>query len=61
MNAVGYVIRQDGGRYKGTFCTVSIKADIYILPNIQKTAYTQFNFRMMTEVDVIGAGWVRKG
>jgi uncharacterized protein (DUF736 family) len=38
LNAVGYVTKQTDGRYKGTLRTVSIKADIDILPNIQKSA-----------------------
>jgi uncharacterized protein (DUF736 family) len=55
LNAVGYVIRQADGCYKGTLRTVSIKADIDILPNTQKTSDSQPDFRLMIEADKIGA------
>ena len=61
MTAIGYVTKQADGHYKGTLRTVSIKADIDILPNIQKTSDTQPDFRVMTEGIEIGAGWTRKG
>ena len=61
LNAVGYVTKQTFGRYKGTLRTVNIKAEIDILPNTQKTSDTQLNFRMMTEADEIGVGWMRMG
>jgi uncharacterized protein (DUF736 family) len=61
MTAIGYVTKQTDGRYKGTLRTVSIKADIDILPNVQKTSDTQPDFRVMTEGIEIGAGWTRKG
>jgi uncharacterized protein (DUF736 family) len=48
LNAVGNVIKQTDGRYNGTLRTASIKADIDTLPNMQKTADTKSNFRMMT-------------
>jgi uncharacterized protein (DUF736 family) len=61
MTAIGYVTKQSDGRYKGTLRTVSIKADIDILPNIQKTSDSQPDFRVMTEGIEIGAGWSKKG
>jgi uncharacterized protein (DUF736 family) len=61
LNAIGNVIKQANGRYKRTLRTVSIKADIDILPNAQKTSDTQPDFRVMTEGIKIGAGWTRKG
>jgi uncharacterized protein (DUF736 family) len=61
MTAIGYVTKQADGHYKGTLRTVSIKADIDILPNIQKTSDSQPDFRVMTEGIEIGAGWTRKG
>jgi uncharacterized protein (DUF736 family) len=41
--------------------TVSIKADIDILPNIQKTSDSQPEFRMMTETNEIDENWTFKG
>jgi uncharacterized protein (DUF736 family) len=61
MTAIGYVTKQADGRYKGTLRTVSIKADIDILPNIQKTSDSQPDFRVVTEGIEIGAGWSKKG
>jgi uncharacterized protein (DUF736 family) len=56
LNAVGYVTKQADRRYKATLRTVSIKADMYILPNIRKTADTQLDFRIMKEADEISSG-----
>ena len=61
MTAIGYVTKQGDGRYKGHLRTVSIKAEIDILPNIQKTADSQPDFRVLTQGIEIGAGWTRKG
>jgi uncharacterized protein (DUF736 family) len=61
MTAIGYVTKQADGHYKGTLRTVSIKADIDILPNTQKTSDSQPDFRVVTEGIEIGAGWTRKG
>jgi len=55
LNAVGYVTKQTDGRYKGTLRTVIIKADIDILPNIQKAFESQLDVRFMTEADDFGA------
>ena len=60
LNAVGYVIKQVVGRHKNTLRTLSIKADIDILPNIQKTSDSQPDFRVVTEGIKIGTGWTRK-
>ena len=60
MTAIGYVTKQADGRYKGNLRTVSIKAEIDILPNIQKTSDSQPDFRVVTEGVEIGAGWTRK-
>jgi uncharacterized protein (DUF736 family) len=56
LNAVGYATKEADRRYKATLRTVSIKADIEILPNIKKTADTQLDFRTMKEADEIDLG-----
>ena len=61
MTAIGYVTKQADGHYKEILRTVSIKADIDIPPNIQKTSDRQPDFRVVTEGIEIGAGWTRKG
>jgi uncharacterized protein (DUF736 family) len=61
MTAIGYVTKQADGRYTGHLRTVSIQAEIDIVPNIQKNADAQPDFRVLTQGIEIGAGWTRKG
>ena len=61
LNVVGYATKQGDGHYKGTLRNVSMKADIDILPDIQKSDDTQLDFRMMTQVDEFGVGWLDDG
>lgn len=42
-------------------CTVSVKADIDMLTNIQKTSDSQPDFHLMTEADEIGVVWMQEG
>jgi uncharacterized protein (DUF736 family) len=55
------MIKQTEGRNKRNLRTVSIKADIDILPNSQKTADSQACFRVVTDSVAPSAGWTRKG
>ena len=61
MTAIGYVTKHDNGSYKGQLRTVSIRADIEIVPNRDKTAETHPDFRVVTQGVEIGAGWIRRG
>jgi uncharacterized protein (DUF736 family) len=61
MTAIGYVTKNDNGTYKGQLRTVSIRADIDIIPNRDKTAETHPDFRVLTQNVEIGAGWIRRG
>ena len=61
MPAIGYVTKQTNGGYKGPLKTLSIRADIDVVPNAGKTADTQPDFRVVTQGVEIGAGWVRTG
>ncbi|MBX4420597.1 DUF736 family protein, partial [Mycobacterium tuberculosis] len=45
----GTVTRTDNGGYKGQLKTVSIRADIDIVPNRDKTADTHPDFRVVTQ------------
>ena len=45
MTAIGYVTKNDNGSYKGQLKTVSIRADIDIIPNRDKSAETHPDFR----------------
>jgi uncharacterized protein (DUF736 family) len=61
MPAIGYVTKQANGGYKGYLKTVSIRADIDLVPNAAKSADIQPDFRVLTQGVEIGAGWVRTG
>jgi uncharacterized protein (DUF736 family) len=61
MTAIGYVTKLDNGGFKGQLKTVSIRADIDIVPNRDKSADTQPDFRVVTQGVEIGAGWTRRG
>ena len=61
MTAIGYVRKDNDGRYTGQLKTISIKADIDIVPNANKTTDSQPDFRVLTQGTEIGAGWTKKG
>jgi uncharacterized protein (DUF736 family) len=62
MPAIGYVTKQENGGYKGQLRTLSLRADIDIVPNTAKTADNQPDFRVLTRGNYeIGAGWLRTG
>jgi uncharacterized protein (DUF736 family) len=61
MTAIGYVTKRENGGYKGQLKTVSIRADIDIVPNRDKSAEQQPDFRVFTQGVEIGAGWIRRG
>ena len=61
MTAIGYVRKENDGRYIGQLKTISIKADIDIVPNANKTTDSQPDFRVLTQGTEIGAGWTKKG
>ncbi|RJF90304.1 DUF736 domain-containing protein [Sphingomonas cavernae] len=60
MPAIGYVTRNGEG-FKGQLRTVSIRAEIEIIPNRSKANDAQPDYRVMTGGVEIGAGWVRTG
>lgn len=61
MPAIGYVTKQSTGGYKGQLKTLSIRADIDLVPNAAKSTDSQPDFRVLTQGVEIGAGWVRRG
>ena len=61
MTAIGFVRKENDGRYTGQLKTISIKADIDIVPNANKTTDSQPDFRVLTQGTEIGAGWMKKG
>ncbi len=54
MTAIGYVTKNDNGSYKGQLKTVSIRAEIDIIPNRDKSAETHSDFRVLTQGVEIG-------
>ena len=61
MTAIGFVRKEDNGHFTGQLKTISIKADIDIAPNTNKTADSQPDYRVLTQGTEIGAGWTKKG
>lgn len=60
MPAIGYVTKVANGGFKGHIKTLSIRAEIELVPNSGKSSDTQPDYRVVTQGVEIGAGWVRK-
>jgi uncharacterized protein (DUF736 family) len=60
MPAIGYVSKQPNGSFKGQLKTLSIRAEIEILPNGNKETGNQPDYRVSAGGVEVGAGWVRK-
>jgi uncharacterized protein (DUF736 family) len=61
MPAIGHVTKQANGGYKGHIKTLSIRAEIDLVPNASKSSENQPDFRVLTQGVEIGAGWIRTG
>ncbi|MGY2736597.1 DUF736 domain-containing protein [Sphingomonas sp. UYP23] len=60
MPAIGYVTR-DGNGFKGQLKTLSIRAEIEILPTTRKSNDRQPDYRVLSSGVEVGAGWNRVG
>lgn len=60
MPAIGYVTRDETGTFKGQLRTLSIRAEIAIVPNSRKAHDTQPDYRVLSGEVEIGAGWNRR-
>ena len=60
MPSIGTVTKQANGGYKGQLKTLSIRTDIDLIPNANKNAENQPDFRVVTQGVEIGAGWIKK-
>ena len=60
MPAIGYVTRKDGG-FSGSLKTLSIRANVEIVPNASKSSDTQPDYRVLSDGVEIGAGWDKTG
>jgi uncharacterized protein (DUF736 family) len=56
MPAIGYVTRKDGG-FSGNLKTLTIRANVEIVPNRSKSSDTQPDYRVLSDGVEIGAGW----
>lgn len=61
MPAIGYVTKQANGSFKGQLKTLSIRAEVEIVPNRSKTSETQPDYRVSAGGVEVGAGWTRTG
>jgi uncharacterized protein (DUF736 family) len=55
------VTKHDDGHYEGELKTLSIRADIAIVPVSDKAAHNQPDFRVLSKGVEIGARWLRMG
>lgn len=60
MATIGSVTKREDGRFEGELKTLSIRAEIVILPVSDKPAPNQPDYRVMSQGIEIGAGWIRK-
>lgn len=60
MPAIGHVQRQDDGSFKGSIKTLSVNAEIQIVPNRGKTG-DQPDYRILSGGVELGGGWIRTG
>jgi uncharacterized protein (DUF736 family) len=60
MPAIGHVTRNDNGGFKGQLRTLSIRAEIDIVPNEKKTSDAHPDYRVRSDGIEVGAGWTRR-
>jgi uncharacterized protein (DUF736 family) len=61
MATIGSVTKRNDGRYESELKTLSVRADITLLPVGDKASPSQPDYRVVSQGIEIGAGWVRKG
>lgn len=60
MPAIGHVTRTSNGGFKGQLKTLTVRAEIDIVPNENKSGDAQPDFRVLSEGVEVGAGWTRR-
>ena len=60
MAAIGYVQAQQDGSFKGVLKTLSVRAEIEIVPNRGKLG-DQPDYRVVSNGVELGGGWIRTG
>ena len=65
MATIGSVTKREAGRYEGELKTLSVRAEIILLPVADKASPSQPDYRVMSPNATggieIGAGWIRTG
>ena len=61
MATIGSVTKRADGRYEGELKTLSVRADIAIVPVGDKSSPSQPDYRVLSQGIEIGAGWLRTG
>ena len=61
MATIGSVTKHEDGHYEGELKTLSVRADISIVPVTDKASHNQPDFRVLSRGVEIGAGWLRIG
>ncbi len=61
MATIGSVTKREDGRYEGELRTLSVRADIVLIPVGEKSAESQPDYRVLSQGVEIGAGWLRRG
>ena len=60
MPSIGYVTANKNGGFKGQLKTLSLTADIEIVPNEHKAHENQPDYRVFSGGIEVGAGWNRR-
>lgn len=60
MPAIGYVTKAEDGSFKGQLKTLSIRAEIIIVPRKTKTSAAQPDYKVLSGDVEIGAAWIRR-
>ena len=60
MPSIGHVQRQNDGSFRGALKTLSVNAEIAIIPNRSKTE-DQPDYRVLSNGVELGGGWIRTG
>lgn len=60
MTAIGHVTRTANGGFKGEVRTLTVRADIDIVPNQTKSGESQPDYRVLSDGVEVGAAWNRR-
>lgn len=61
MATIGSVTKREDGHYEGELKTLSVRAEIQIVPVHDKSSAAQPDYRVLSQGIEIGAGWIRIG